>query len=78
MAQFTPPEIWKYRVVMFGIHDKNFNTKILHCLGLSLKTEQRIRKELNESSGDYTTAWKPHFARSDKKRNPEFFVRSRL
>ena len=37
------------------------------CLGVNLRTVQRIQKELNESSGDYedTITWKPHSDRSD-------------
>ena len=48
--------------------------KISQCLGVNLRTVQRIPKELDESSSDYedTVVLKSHSDRPDKKRNPEF------
>ena len=48
--------------------------KISQCLGVNLRTVQRIQKELDESNGDYKdmAAWKLHFDHSDEKITPEF------
>ena len=74
MTQFTPPEIWKRHAVLLGIHAGSTNMKISECLGINRRTVQRIRKELEESNGDYegTAARKLPSNRSDKKRTPEF------
>ena len=74
MMQFTPTELWKRHAVLLGIYARSSNTKISECLGINLRTVQRIRKEFDESNGDYegTAARKPHSDRSDKKRTPEF------
>ena len=48
--------------------------KILECLGVNLRTLQRIRKELDESNSDYEGAEsrKPYSDGSDKNRTTEF------
>ena len=50
------------------------NAKISECMDLSLGSVKKIRKELNESNGDYegTAAQKPHSVRSEKKRALKF------
>ena len=42
--------------------------KISECLGVNLRTVQRIRKELDEADGNYNgmANKKPHFDCSDK------------
>ena len=54
--------------MLFGIHVRRPNIKTSECLGVNLKTVQRIQKELDESNGDYKSmvAQKPH---SDKKKS---------
>ena len=64
MMQLTPPEIWKWHaVLLLSIHAVSFKTNILECLGVNLKTVQRIQKQLDKSNGFYecTAVCKPHF-----------------
>ena len=74
MTQFVPPQIWTRLAVLPGIHAVSPNKNISECFGVNLRAVQRIRKEFGESNGDYegTVAREAHFARSDKKRTPEF------
>ena len=60
--------IWKRYSVLFGIDVGSSNMHISQHLGVDLRTEHMIRKELNEFNGDYVgiAAWKPHSGRSDK------------
>ena len=60
-------------------HSRLYHKKILYnktsqCLCINLGTVQRIRKELDESTGDYerTASRKSLSGRFDKKRTPEF------
>ena len=53
MTQFTPPEIWKQHAGLLGIHVRSSYTKISECLDVNLRTVRKIRKELDESNGDY-------------------------
>ena len=55
------------------IHARSSNTKISQCFCISLRTVQRIPKELEESNSDYecTTARKPHSNHSEK-RTPKY------
>ena len=71
MTQFTPPEIWKWLVLM-NIYAKG--SKNSECLGVNLSTMQRIQKEMGESNGDYedTAAQKSHSDHSEKKKPPKF------
>ena len=59
---------------MLGIRDGCTNKNISECLGFNLRIVQRIRKDFNESNGDYecATARKNDSARSDKKITLEF------
>ena len=59
MMQLAPPEIKNIR---------------LYCLAFTKITLQSIRKDLDESTGNYkgTAAWKPQSDCSDKKITPEF------
>ena len=68
---FTPPEIYKRYAVFLGIHARCTNPKISECLGINLRTVQRIRKEFDESNDDYKSAavHKPHSDRWNKKKN---------
>lgn len=74
MTQFVPPQIWTRHGVLLGIRAGSSNKNISECLGVNLRTVQRIRKDFDESNGDYegAAARKTHSARSDKKRTPEF------
>ena len=63
-----------------GIYAGSANTKIFLRLGVNLRTVLKIRKEFEESSGNYegTIAWKFHCYRFNKKLFPNFLVRSML
>ena len=56
------------------IYAGDSNMKISQCLGVNLRTVQKIWKELEESNDDYEdiAGWKLHTDSSDKKRIPEF------
>ena len=56
MTQFTHPEIWKQHAVLLAIHARSSNAMISDCLGISLRTVQRIQKDLDEFNDDYKGA----------------------
>ena len=62
IIQFTSPKKRKRHAVLLGIIDETTTMKISVCLGVNLKKMQMIRKELNESDGDYEgmVSRKPH------------------
>ena len=53
-----------------GIQSRSFNMKISECLGVHLRTMQRILKELDKFNDDYKdiAIQKPNSDHSDKKR----------
>ncbi len=53
MMQCTPLEMWNWHAVLVGIHTRRYNTKILECLSVNLRTVLRLQKQLDESNGDY-------------------------
>ena len=76
LTQFNPSKIWKQYAVLLGIRAESSNMKVSECLGVNLNPVQKIRKKVDETSGDSdcTAAWKPHSDRSDK-RTPNLFVK---
>ena len=38
-TQFDLPEFWKWYAVLFGIHNRGYNTKIPECLGVNMRTD---------------------------------------
>ena len=67
MKQFTPSEIRKRNAVLVGIHAGSSMQFQIFNLGVNLRTTQRIRKVLDDSSGDSdsTAARKSHSDHSD-------------
>ena len=74
MTQFTPLKIWKLYAILHGIHFGSPDMKISRCLGVNMRTMQRIWKEMDEFNGCYENMLveKSHFDRSDKKITPGF------
>ena len=64
MTQFVPPQTWTRHAVLPGIRTRSPNRNISECLGVNLRTVQRIQKELGESNADNegTAARKTHSA----------------
>ena len=44
IIHFTPQEVWKWHPLLLGIRSESSNTKILHYLGISLRTQKYNKK----------------------------------
>ena len=67
ITRFVPPQIRTRHAALPGIRAGSPNKNISQCLRVSLRTVQKIRKELGESNGDYegAAARETHSARSE-------------
>ena len=72
MPHFFLPQIWTRHTILTGIRAGSPNKNISECLGIKLRTVQRIRKETGESNYEGTAARETHSARSDEKKTSEF------
>ena len=72
--QFTSPEILETICCTIWHSWQSSNTKTSDSLGIDLRTNQRIQKELDKSNGDYegTALQKPHSDHSYEKKTLEF------
>lgn len=75
MTQLTPSEIQKWYAVLLGIRTGSSNTIIAECLGVNLRTVQRILKELDESNIDYVGVQSDH---QDLRLNTEAYIMGRV
>ena len=68
LTQLLTQEILKQHAVQLRIHYGISNTKVFGCLSVNLRTVQKIRKELDEHSGDSKRMvfWKCHSDCCDK------------
>lgn len=71
--EFTIPNLWKRHGALLGIRAGKDNKQIADTLGVTVPFVWRVRKDLEDSGGDYeaTASRAEHSRRSDALRIPE-------